>query len=169
MTRLLMPPPPIPAIARSTNNCTPVLANPQPRSPTATRARLISSRFFRPKISDSRPLISWKAVEAIKKDVPIQDVAVPVFRLPAIAGVAVETLVWSKKETNRHTERAGIAIRSCLEVISFRWPLTDSASLSSRWSCTGVVVAGGPSQLDLTTDFVLSGFSQSLDISLGLL
>jgi hypothetical protein len=38
-------------------------------------------------------LINWKAVEAMRKDVPIHDVAVPVFKSPAIAGVAVETLV----------------------------------------------------------------------------
>jgi hypothetical protein len=38
-------------------------------------------------------LMSWKAVEAMRKEVPIHEVAVPVERSPAIAGVAVETLV----------------------------------------------------------------------------
>lgn len=74
--------------------------------------RLMSSKFFRPNISDNRPLMSWKAVEAIKNEVPIHDVAVPVLRSTAMAGVAVETLVWSMNETNKQTESAGIAILS---------------------------------------------------------
>ena len=104
ITRLLMPPPPIPAMARRTNSCTAVRAKPHPRSPRAINVRLISNRFLRPKISDRRPLISWNAVDAMRNDVPIHDVAVPVFKSTAIAGVAVETLVWSMKETNRQTD-----------------------------------------------------------------
>jgi hypothetical protein len=86
--------------------------------------------------------MSWKAVEAIKNEVPIHEVAVPVFKSPAIAGVAVETLVWSTKDTNRQTDNAGIAILSCFDVISFLCPLTDAASLSSRGlsSFAGVVL-----------------------------
>lgn len=120
MTRLLMPPPPMPATDRSTNSCGAVRANPQPRSPKAIKARQIIRRFFRPKISESRPLISWNAVEAIKKEVPIHDVAVPVLRSTAMAGVAVDTLVWSTNETKRHAESAGIAtMRRALD-IAFR-------------------------------------------------
>jgi hypothetical protein len=149
ITRLLIPPPPIPAMARSTNNCTAVCANPQPRSPTAMRARQINSRFLRPKISDNLPLISWNAVEAIRKDVPIQDVAVPVFKSSAMAGVAVETLVWSMKDTNRQTESAGIAILSCFDDMTFLCPLIDSASLSSRGSCSVDDGSAGLSLLEL--------------------
>lgn len=54
-------------------------------------------------------MMSWKAVEAMRNEVPIHEVAVPVERSPAIAGVAVDTLVWSTKETNRQTDKAGIA------------------------------------------------------------
>lgn len=143
MTRLFIPPPPIPAIARRTNSCMSVRAKPQPRSPRAMSMRLHSSKFFRPKISDNRPLMSWNAVEAIRNDVPIHDVAVPVLRSTAMAGVAVETLVWSMKETKRQTESAGIAMRSCFEVMVFRWPPTDAASLLSSSSCSSGGVGEG--------------------------
>jgi hypothetical protein len=142
ITRLLMPPPPIPAIARRTNSCTAVCAKPHPRSPTAINVRLINNRFLRPKISDRRPLINWNAVDAIRNDVPIHDVAVPVLRSTAMAGVAVETLVWSMKETKRQTDRAGIAIRSCVGVMVFLWPPMDAASLSSSSSTCSMVGEG---------------------------
>lgn len=138
-----MPPPPMPAMERSTNSCTEVCAKPQPKSPSPMRARHISSRFFRPKISDNRPLMSWNAVEAMRKDVPIHDVAVPVFRSPAMAGVAVDTLVWSTKETNRQTESAGMAIMSRLVDIVFLCPPMDSASLSSLGSSSTVAAVSG--------------------------
>lgn len=131
MTRLLIPPPPTPAIDRRANNCSAVCAKPHPRSPSAISARQINRRFLRPKISDNRPLMSWKAVEAMRNDVPIHEVAVPVLRSPAMAGVAVETLVWSTKETNRQTDSAGIATISRLVDMVFLWPPMDSASLPS--------------------------------------
>jgi len=88
-------------------------------------------------MSDKRPLINWNAVDAIRNDVPIHDVAVPVFRSTAIAGVAVETLVWSMNETKRQTDSAGIAIRSCVDVMVFLWPPMDAASLLSSSSSVG--------------------------------
>ena len=64
-------------------------------------------------------------MEAIRNDVPIHDVAGPVLRSPAMAGVAVETLVWSMKETKRQIDSVGIAMRSCVGDIEFRCPLME--------------------------------------------
>lgn len=114
-------------------------------------------------MSDNRPLMSWNAVDAIRKEVPIHEVAVPVSNDCAMAGVAVDTLVWSTNETNRQTERAGIAIISLFVDMAFRCPPTDSASLSRRgassdttssgwWSSPGMAV-GVASRSSLLRDF----------------
>lgn len=141
MTKLLIPPPPTPAIDRKTYNCTGVFAKPHARSPTPIRNRHSKSIFFRPKISESRPLISWKAVDAIKNEVPIHDVEVPVSSSPATAGVAVDTLVWSRKDTKRHTDRAVMEIRRRFRGRSLlRWPPMLSASLWSVLFCSAICV-----------------------------
>jgi hypothetical protein len=96
-------------------------------------------------MSDNRPLMSWNAVDAMRKDVPIHEVAVPVSKACAMAGVAVDTLVWSTKETKRQTDKAGIAIISRFVDMAFRWPPTDSASLSRRGASSRSAFGGGPS------------------------
>lgn len=68
----------------------------------------------------------------MRNEVPIHEVAVPVLRSLAMAGVAVETLVWSMKETNKQIDSVGIAIRSCLADIAFRCPLIECVSLPSQ-------------------------------------
>lgn len=131
-------------MARNANNCSFVLANPQTRSPPANSPRQISNKFFLPKMSESRPLMSWKAVAAMRNEAPIQEVAEPVFKSADIAGIAVETLVWSRKETNNAMDSAGNAMRICLVVNTFRWPpMLCASELSSSLLVCGAGDATG--------------------------
>jgi hypothetical protein len=122
MARLLMPPPPIPAIERKAKSIPELREKPQPISPIASRAKHSKRQFFLPKMSERRPLMSWNAVDATKKELPIQDVAVPVSRSADIAGIDVDTLVLSMKDTKRATDKAGIAIISRLGDKAFVCP-----------------------------------------------
>jgi hypothetical protein len=133
IARLLIPPPPTPASARNPYNISLLWAHPQPTSPIASSAKQSSKQFFLPKISLSLPLISWKAVLATRKDDPIQAVEVPVFRSEDMLGMEVETEVVSMKETNKATERAGMAIRRCFGESSLVWlPMLWMLALSER-------------------------------------
>ena len=49
-----MPPPPKPAITRNTINCAKFLANPHSKLPTVNTVIAMTSRIFRPKISENR-------------------------------------------------------------------------------------------------------------------
>ena len=71
-------------------------------------------------MSDTRPLISWKAVAAMRNEAPIHEVALPVFKSAETDGMDVETLVWSIKETKRARDRAGNATKRRLFGITFR-------------------------------------------------
>jgi hypothetical protein len=72
-------------------------------------------------MSKSRPLMSWKAVEATRKELPIHEVAVPVSISAEMAGIDVATLVVSIKDTNSETESNGMAIMSRLAESVFVW------------------------------------------------
>jgi hypothetical protein len=56
--------------------------------------------------------MSWKEAFATRKDVPAHDIDSNAFKDFAIAGKAVETLVWSMKETKRVNARALKVMRS---------------------------------------------------------
>lgn len=68
----------------------------------------------------------------MRNEAPIQGVDVPVSSSAPMAGVAVDTLVWSRKETRRQMEREPMEMRSVFWERVLRWPPMLSLSLSEE-------------------------------------
>ncbi|KAL5407390.1 hypothetical protein PMIN06_006515 [Paraphaeosphaeria minitans] len=71
---------------------------------------------------ESRPFIRWNAVKATKNELPIYDVAAPVFRSADIVKINVDTLVLSMNDTKSAIDKTGIAISNRLGDRALVWP-----------------------------------------------
>jgi hypothetical protein len=70
ITRELIPPAPIPEMARKMKSWIEDRAKPQRRSPIAKRKTQVRRIFLRPNMSERRPFMRRNAQEAMRKDVP---------------------------------------------------------------------------------------------------